>query len=131
MRRQLGGLQRLPGCVASAGGYPSGHATLTNAAREVIEGVFGWDAISITVSIRSFQGVILQYSRLQEITLISTTRVSMAGYTSASSRMGASSRDAGSANTYKNSPRNTKGRRCENNHYRYTSFAIPADGPAE
>ena len=30
-------------------------------------------------------------------------------------------------------PRNGKaiGRRCENNHYRYASFAIPADGPAE
>ena len=58
-----------PGCVDSAGrGYPSGHATLSNAAREVIERVYGLRHYSITVSTPTVPGVTLQYSKLKEIT---------------------------------------------------------------
>jgi hypothetical protein len=47
--------------------YPSAHATLSNAAREVIERIYGSGPYSITVSTPAVPGVTLQYSKLKEI----------------------------------------------------------------
>jgi hypothetical protein len=49
-------------------GYPSAHATLSNAAREVIERIFGGGPYSITVSTAAVPGVTLQYSKLKQLT---------------------------------------------------------------
>ncbi len=48
--------------------YPSAHGTLSNAAREVMEKVYGEGPFSITLSTPSLPGVTLHYSRLEEIT---------------------------------------------------------------
>jgi len=49
-------------------GYPSAHATLSNAAREVLERIYGRRPHSITVSSPVLPGVILNYTRFREIT---------------------------------------------------------------
>ncbi|HYR83535.1 MAG TPA: vanadium-dependent haloperoxidase, partial [Terriglobia bacterium] len=49
-------------------GYPSAHASLSNAARRVLERVFGNRGHSITLSSPALPGVILHYNRLREIT---------------------------------------------------------------
>jgi hypothetical protein len=48
--------------------YPSAHGTLSNAAREVMEKVYGEGPFSITLSTPALPGVTLHYSRLEEIT---------------------------------------------------------------
>jgi hypothetical protein len=48
--------------------YPSGHATTSYAAREVLERVFGRRGHHITVSSQSVPGVTLEYRTLKEIT---------------------------------------------------------------
>jgi hypothetical protein len=48
--------------------YPSGHATLSSAAREVIERIFGGGPQSMTVSTPAVPGVTLQYDKLKQIT---------------------------------------------------------------
>jgi hypothetical protein len=49
-------------------GYPSAHATLSNAAREVIEEVYGYGQISITLTSAAVPGVTLTYTSLSQIT---------------------------------------------------------------
>ena len=49
-------------------GYPSAHATLSNAAREVLERIFSSGSQSLTLSSPAVTGVTLQYSKLKEIT---------------------------------------------------------------
>ena len=48
--------------------YPSAHATLSNAAREVTERIFGGGRLSSTVSTPAVPGVTLQYDKLKQIT---------------------------------------------------------------
>jgi hypothetical protein len=48
--------------------YPSAHGTLSNAAREVMEKIYGDGPFSITLSIPALPGVTLHYSTLEEIT---------------------------------------------------------------
>ncbi len=48
--------------------YPSGHATTSYAAREILERVFGRRGHSIVVSAPAVPDVILQYTRLRDIT---------------------------------------------------------------
>ena len=48
--------------------YPSAHGTLSNAAREVMEKIYGEGPFSITLSTPALPGVTLHYSRLDEIT---------------------------------------------------------------
>jgi hypothetical protein len=48
--------------------YPSAHGTLSNAAREVLEKIYGDGPFSITLSTPALPGVTLHYSRLDEIT---------------------------------------------------------------
>jgi hypothetical protein len=48
--------------------YPSAHAALSNAGREIIERVYGAGPHSITVSTPAVPGVTLRYSKLKEIT---------------------------------------------------------------
>jgi hypothetical protein len=48
--------------------YPSVHGTLSNAAREVMEKIYGEGPFSITLSTPALPGVTLHYSRLEEIT---------------------------------------------------------------
>lgn len=48
--------------------YPSAHATLSNAAREVIERIYGNGSHRITVSSPDVAGVTLHYVKLREIT---------------------------------------------------------------
>jgi hypothetical protein len=48
--------------------YPSAHGTLSNAAREVMEKVYGEGPFSITLSTPALPSVTLHYSRLEEIT---------------------------------------------------------------
>jgi hypothetical protein len=48
--------------------YPSAHGTLSNAAREVMEKIYGDGPFSITLSTPALPGVTLHYSRLDEIT---------------------------------------------------------------
>lgn len=49
-------------------GYPSAHATLSNAARKVIERVFGLGPYAITLSSPAVPGVTLNYTTLKQIT---------------------------------------------------------------
>lgn len=49
-------------------GYPSAHATLSNAAREVMEESYGSGRFSITLSTAALAGVTLHYSTLTQIT---------------------------------------------------------------
>jgi hypothetical protein len=49
-------------------GYPSGHASTSYAAREVLERIFGARAHSITVSSPALPDVTLRYTKLKEIT---------------------------------------------------------------
>ena len=48
--------------------YPAAHGTLSNAAREVMEKIYGEGPFSITLSTPALPGVTLHYSRLDEIT---------------------------------------------------------------
>jgi hypothetical protein len=48
--------------------YPSAHGTLSNAAREVMEKIYGEGPFSITLSTPALPSVTLHYSRLEEIT---------------------------------------------------------------
>lgn len=48
--------------------YPSAHGTLSNAAREVMEKIYGDGPFSITLSTPAVPGVTLHYSTLEEIT---------------------------------------------------------------
>jgi hypothetical protein len=48
--------------------YPSAHGTLSNAAREMMNKIYGEGPFSITLSTPSLPGVTLHYSRLEEIT---------------------------------------------------------------
>ena len=48
--------------------YPSGHASTSYAAREVLENIFGRHNHSVIVSTAAVPGVTLQYKRLKEIT---------------------------------------------------------------
>ena len=48
--------------------YPSGHGSLSNAARYVLEGIFGGGRHSITLSNPALAGVTLQYTKLRHIT---------------------------------------------------------------
>ena len=48
--------------------YPSAHGTLSNAAREVMEKIYGDGPFSITLSTPALPSVTLHYSRLEEIT---------------------------------------------------------------
>ncbi len=48
--------------------YPSAHATLSNAAREVIKRIFGGGPQSITVSSPAVPGVTLHYNKLKQVT---------------------------------------------------------------
>ncbi len=48
--------------------YPSAHGVLSNAAREVMEKIYGEGPFSITLSTPGLAGVTLHYSRLEEIT---------------------------------------------------------------
>jgi hypothetical protein len=48
--------------------YPSAHATLSNAGREIIERLYGAGPYSITVSTPAVPGVTLQYTKLKQIT---------------------------------------------------------------
>jgi len=48
--------------------YPSAHGTLSNAAREMMEKIYGEGPFSITLSTPALPGVTLHYSRLEEIT---------------------------------------------------------------
>ncbi len=48
--------------------YPSAHGTLSNAAREVMEKIYGEGPFSITLSAPALPSVTLHYSRLDEIT---------------------------------------------------------------
>jgi hypothetical protein len=48
--------------------YPSAHGALSNAAREVMEKIYGEGPFSITLSTPALPGVTLHYSRLEEIT---------------------------------------------------------------
>ena len=49
-------------------GYPSAHATLSNAAREVLERIFDRQTLSIVLSTPAVPNVTLRYTNLQEIT---------------------------------------------------------------
>lgn len=49
-------------------GYPSAHGTLSNAAREVLERLYGRRRHSITMSNPAVPGIILKYTKLKEIT---------------------------------------------------------------
>jgi len=49
-------------------GYPSAHATLSNAAREVIEQVYAVGQVSITFTSAAVPGVTLNYTSLSQIT---------------------------------------------------------------
>ena len=49
-------------------GYPSAHATLSNAAREVLERIFDLRTLSIILSTPAVPNVTLRYTNLQEIT---------------------------------------------------------------
>jgi hypothetical protein len=49
-------------------GYPSAHATLSNAAREVIEQIYEDEHISITLTSSAVPGVTLTYTSLSQIT---------------------------------------------------------------
>lgn len=49
-------------------GYPSAHATLSNAAREVMEQVYAGGRLSITLKSAAVPGVILNYTTLTQIT---------------------------------------------------------------
>jgi hypothetical protein len=49
-------------------GYPSAHATLSNAARDVLELIYGTGRHSITLSNAAVPGVILNYGKLEQIT---------------------------------------------------------------
>jgi hypothetical protein len=49
-------------------GYPSNHASLSNAAREVLESLYGSDGHDITFSSPATPGVILHYTTFQAIT---------------------------------------------------------------
>jgi hypothetical protein len=49
-------------------GYPSAHATLSNAAREVIEQLYDVGQVSITLTNAAVPGVTLQYTSLTQIT---------------------------------------------------------------
>ena len=49
-------------------GYPSAHGTLSNAAREVLEQIYGGGQVSITLSNAAVAGVTLKYTTLQQIT---------------------------------------------------------------
>ncbi len=48
--------------------YPSAHGVLSNAAREMMEKIYGEGPFSITLSTPALPGVTLHYSRLEEIT---------------------------------------------------------------
>jgi membrane-associated phospholipid phosphatase len=48
--------------------YPSAHGALSNAAREMMEKIYGEGPFSITLSTPALPGVTLHYSRLEEIT---------------------------------------------------------------
>jgi hypothetical protein len=48
--------------------YPSAHGTLSNAAREVMEKIYGDGPFSITLSTPALPGMTLHYSTLEEIT---------------------------------------------------------------
>ena len=48
-------------------GYPSAHATLTNAAIEIVERVYGKESSSITVTSPGLPGVNLPYSQVRQI----------------------------------------------------------------
>jgi hypothetical protein len=48
--------------------YPSGHASTSYAAREVLERIFGGRGHAITVSSPALPGVILRYTKLRDIT---------------------------------------------------------------
>jgi hypothetical protein len=47
--------------------YPSAHGTLSNAAREVMEQIYGGGQISVTLSNPAVSGVTLRYTTLQQI----------------------------------------------------------------
>jgi hypothetical protein len=49
-------------------GYPSGHAVLSHAARKVLERVFGSGGHAIVVASPELPGVVLRYSRLEDLT---------------------------------------------------------------
>jgi hypothetical protein len=49
-------------------GYPSAHGTLSNAAREVLESLYGTRRHSIILSNAAVPGIALKYSKLKEIT---------------------------------------------------------------
>jgi hypothetical protein len=49
-------------------GYPSAHATLSNAATEVMENLYGNDRFAITLSTAAVPGVTLRYTTLTQIT---------------------------------------------------------------
>jgi hypothetical protein len=49
-------------------GYPSAHATLSNAGREVMEQIYGSDHFTITLSAAAVPGVTLHYTTLTQIT---------------------------------------------------------------
>jgi hypothetical protein len=49
-------------------GYPSGHATTSYAAREIIERVYGRGPHSITLSVPDARDVTLKYTRLKDVT---------------------------------------------------------------
>jgi hypothetical protein len=49
-------------------GYPSAHATLSSAARQVLENLFGSRRRSLALSNPAVPGTTLRYSRLKEIT---------------------------------------------------------------
>lgn len=48
--------------------YPSAHGTLSNAAREMMEKIYGEGPFSITLSTPAVPGVTMHYTRLEEIT---------------------------------------------------------------
>jgi hypothetical protein len=48
--------------------YPSAHGSLSNAARAVLERIFGSGRQSITLSTSALPGVILHYTKFKEIT---------------------------------------------------------------
>ena len=49
-------------------GYPSAHATLSGAAREVLEQVFGEDGHEITLTNPTLPGIVLEYTEWKQIT---------------------------------------------------------------
>lgn len=67
-------------------GYPSAHATLSNAAREVLERLYSGRRRSLVLSSPAVPGITLRYSKLKEITEdIDDARV-YGGFISASTR---------------------------------------------